>query len=207
MIYLYSGTPGSGKSMHSAKEIYYKLRFNHPVIANFDIDITKIKGATNENFSYVDNEKMTPKYLRQYAKRYFKNHKFKEGSITLFIDECQLLFNAREWNVKGRNEWLGFYTNHRKYGYDVILIAQFDRMIDRQIRSLIEYEYIHRKVGNFGKMGKLLKIFSFGELFICVERWYPLKEKVGSEFFRAKKKFYSIYDSYKTFDEDDEEEE
>ena len=38
------------------------------------------------------------------------------------------------------------FSQHRKLGYRVILIAQFDRMLDRQIRSVLEYEYIHRKV-------------------------------------------------------------
>lgn len=203
MIYLYSGTPGSGKSIHSAQVIYNQLRYHHPIIANFDIQVSKIKKANQEDFIYVPNEKLTPKYLREFARNYFKNHKFKEGAITVFMDECQLLFNAREWNIKGRNEWLGFFTNHRKYGYDIILVAQFDRMIDRQIRSLIEYEFVHRKVGNFGKGGKLLKLATFGELFISIKVWYPLKEKLGSEFFRGKKKLYSIYDSYKTFDEEE----
>ena len=38
----------------------------------------------------------------------------------------------------------------------MILIAQFDRMLDRQIRSVIEYEHIHRKVKNIGVWGKCL---------------------------------------------------
>ena len=108
--------------------------------------------------------------------------------------------NAREWNVKGRSEWLGFFTNHRKYGYDILLIAQFDRMIDRQIRSLIEYECIHRKVSNFGKAGFILSAFALGKLFVCVRVWYPIKEKVGSEYFKANKKYYSLYDTFNTFD-------
>ncbi len=32
MIYLYSGTPGSGKSLHAARVIYYTLYRNLPVI-------------------------------------------------------------------------------------------------------------------------------------------------------------------------------
>ena len=39
MIYFYSGTPGSGKSLHVAKDIYTKLFINKGnVIANFDIN-------------------------------------------------------------------------------------------------------------------------------------------------------------------------
>ena len=39
MIYLYSGTPGSGKSLHTARDIRDALRLRKmPVIANFDIN-------------------------------------------------------------------------------------------------------------------------------------------------------------------------
>lgn len=200
MIYLYSGTPGSGKSLHTAHLIYWRLRYGNPVIANFAVDVNKIKNAKKNAFKCVDNDKLTVDFLRKFSNEYFKNHKFKEGAIVLVIDECQLMFNAREWNKQGRSDWLGFFTNHRKYGYDIVLIAQFDRMIDRQIRSLIEYEYVHRKVSNYGLQGKLLSIASGGKLFVSVKMWYPLKERIGSEFFKANKKYYSIYDSYSTFD-------
>lgn len=139
--------------------------------------------------------------LITFSRHYFSNHPFREGRLLLVIDECQLMFNAREWDAKGRKEWLSFFTQHRKYGYDVILIAQFDRMIDRQIRSLIEYEQIHRKVSNFGFWGQLFSLCAGGKLFVAVKVWYPMKERVGSEFFRADKKYYSLYDTYKHFEE------
>ena len=199
MITLYSGTPGSGKSLHCARVIYNRRRSKSCVVANFNINKDNIK-KFNGTFLEVSNNTLTPQKLRLFAKEYFKTHNFKEGAIMLVLDECQLIFNAREWNVKGRSEWLGFFTNHRKYGYDILLIAQFDRMIDRQIRSLIEYECIHRKVSNFGKAGFILSAFALGKLFVCVRVWYPIKEKVGSEYFKANKKYYSLYDTFNTFD-------
>lgn len=69
----------------------------------------------------------------------------------------------------------------------MVLVAQFDRMLDRQIRSLIEYEWIHRKVSNFGIQGKLISAFCGGKLFVAVKVWYPMKEKVGSEFYMYRK--------------------
>lgn len=198
MIYLYSGTPGSGKSLHQAKDIYDWLRKGKVVIANFDIDVNKIPKCKGQ-FIYLDNSFLKPDTLIKFAKVYFNDHKFREGGIRLYIDECQLLFNAREWQQYGRAEWLSFFTQHRKYGYDIFLIAQFDRMVDRQIRSLIEYEVIHRKASNFGTAGVLFSLFSCGKLFVAVERWYPLNEKTGSYFFTARKKYYQLYDTYNTF--------
>ena len=200
MIYLYSGTPGSGKSLHTASVLYWQIRRGFPAICNFDFAADRIRTKRPGMFHFWANDEITPERLIDFSHAYFENHTFREGQILLVLDECQLLFNAREWDAKGRKEWLSFFTQHRKYGYDIILVAQFDRMIDRQIRSLIEYEQIHRKVSNFGIYGKILSLFSCGKLFVSVKVWYPLKEKVGSEFFKANKKYYSLYDTYKHFE-------
>ena len=199
MIILYSGTPGSGKSLHQARDIYRWLSVGKPAITNYEINTSVIKSNRLGDFLYLPNDKLKPKFLIQYSREYFKNHRFKEGAIRVYIDEAQLMFNAREWQISGRDEWISFFTQHRKYGYDVYLIAQFDRMIDRQVRSLIEYEVIHRKCSNFGIYGKILSLFTLGNLFVSVKMWYPLKERVGSEFFKYHNKYSKIYDTYKDF--------
>lgn len=197
MICLYSGTPGSGKSLHTASNIKARLALNKPVICNFNINLDKVRHP--EMFTYADNETLSPAYLAKYSQTYFAGKKVKEEEIFLIIDEAQLLFNAREWQVVNASGWISFFTQHRKMGYHVILVAQFDRMIDRQIRSLIEYEFIHRKVSNFGLVGKIMSSAVLGKLFVSVQMWYPLKEKVGSEFFVARPSLYRLYDTYGTF--------
>lgn len=200
MIYLYSGTPGSGKSLHVAKRIYDLIAYGYPVISNFDVNLKLIPRRKHHgDYVYLPNDQLKPQALIDYSKEHFQKRKFREGGITLIIDECQLLFNAREWDAKGRAEWLSFFSQHRHYGYDIILVAQFDRMIDRQIRSLIEYEYIHRKVSNFGVAGKVMSAVALGKLFCCVKVWYPLKEKVGSEWYTCKRKYYRLYDTTAVF--------
>ena len=198
MIYLYSGTPGSGKSLHMAQDIYWWVKNGHTCIANFDINVELIRKAKG-SFYYLDNIHLSPDLLIKFSKVYFSDHKFKEGSIRLYIDEAQLLFNAREWNQKGRKDWLSFFTQHRKYGYDVYLVAQFDKMIDKQIRSLIEYEYIHRKLKNYGALGQIMNAVAGGGLILAVKRWYPIGEKIGTETVRINKKYYSLYDTLNTF--------
>lgn len=199
MIILFSGTPGSGKSLHTARYIYYQLLLNHPVIANFAINTKYVKHA--EQFHYIDNTEITPQYLMDFSAEYFKGKGVKEDSINLVLDEAQMLFNARSWDAKNREEWNKFFTIHRHFGYKIILIAQFDRMIDRQIRSLIEYETIHRKISNFGIQGKIFSLlFLSPTLFIAVRMWYPMKLRIDSEMFRASKKYYRLYDTYLVFD-------
>lgn len=204
MIRLYSGTPGSGKSLHNARDIIMRSRLGEPVVGNFDCDLHKYKKA---KYTYCPNDQLTPKFLKEYSRNFFNGRRpgaKDEGKLLLVIDECQLLFNSREWQRANRNEWLEFFTQHRKFGYDITLIAQFDRMIDRQIRSLIEYEFIHRKLSNFGFKGWLLSLFLGGNTFVAVQMWYPLKERIGSEFIHARKSLWSIYDSYALFGTDGE---
>ena len=203
MILFYSGTPGSGKSLHTASVLYWWIRSGSPAIGNFDINLDRIRTRHEKNYVFLPNDQITPDYLIQFARDYIgRTGKVKEDSILLVLDECQLMFNARDWNQKGRADWLHFFTLHRHLGYRIILIAQFDRMIDRQVRSLIEYEFIHRKVSNFGFKGKVISMLAGGKLFVSVKVWYPMKEKVGSEFFRAKKLYYGLYDTYALFGRD-----
>ena len=58
------------------------------------------------------------------------------------------------------------------------MISQFDRLVDRQIRSLFEYEVKHRKANNF----KILNMLPI-KLFVAVTVWYGIKEKINAEFF------------------------
>lgn len=101
MIRLYSGTPGSGKSLHNAKDVINRSRFGKPVIGNFPCDLSRFPKA---NYTYVPNYELTPDYLMNYSREYFKGKPIREGRILLVIDECQLMFNSRDWQQKGRNE-------------------------------------------------------------------------------------------------------
>ncbi len=201
MIYFYSGTPGSGKSLHVARDIYYRLNRNkkYPnVIANFMINEKMIKNK-KANFIYKDNSDLTVSFLLDYA---LKNHSSgKENQTLVVVDEASVIWNSREWQKvdtrHNRMDWLKFFVQHRKLGYNFIIISQTDRQIDRQIRSLFEYEIKHRKVNNF-KIGKLLPV----PVFACVSYWYGVNERLGVEFFTYRRKWGRFYDSYGTFELD-----
>ena len=51
MIYLYSGTPGSGKSLHTARVIKNTLMMGKPVIANIPINVNLCKHPERFLFS------------------------------------------------------------------------------------------------------------------------------------------------------------
>lgn len=198
MIYLYSGTPGSGKSLHVARDIRDQLRIKkRPCIANFDINPDT--GGYKSLFSFVPNDRLTPDFLYDFASKFWKKRPVREDSILLVIDEAQLVFNSRSWNQGQRMDWIEFFSQHRHFGYKIVLIAQFDRMLDRQIRSLIEIETNHRKMGNFGMKGLLLSLPFRGRLFLAVSYYYGLKEKVSTSWLLPRRKYFRLYDSYSRF--------
>jgi len=195
MIWLYSGTPGSGKSYHALKDILSKVsrKSNNKVIANFPVDC----GKYQKNFIYKDNSEITVGFLIEFAK---KNHKVGlENQTLVVIDEAGVKFNCREGfsgsTSKTRMEWLKFFAQHRKLGYNFILVAQADKQIDKQIRLNIEYDVIHKKINNF---------FWFMPVtaFLAVERWYGQKMKVGHQVIIFSKRLANKYDSFAMFTDD-----
>lgn len=199
MIHLYSGTPGSGKSLHTARDIRDALRIRKmPVIANFDVNHSLRN--YDRLFTYLPNDRLDPSFLEDFARNWFAGRKVREDSILLVIDEAQLVFNSRAWQHGQRMDWIQFFSQHRHFGYKVVLIAQFDRMIDRQIRSLIEIETNHRKLGNFGMKGLTLSLPFRGRLFLGVSYYYGLKEKVGTCWLLPRRAYFKVYDSYNRFE-------
>lgn len=202
MIELYTGTPGSGKSLDCAEQIYHKINRGKNVIANFDINTSVFKRQKVGLFVYMDNSDMTPNLLMDLALSYHRrnlNGHIVEHQTLIVIDECAIMFNAREWQARDRSDWAKFFQQHRKYGYDVILITQFDRLIDRQIRSVVEYEVVHRKASNFKTLGWLIGLLFRGNVFIAVTKWYGMNEKTDSRWFVLRPKYARMYDSYKIF--------
>lgn len=195
---MYSGTPGSGKSYHATDDIRLAMmRGRTPVICNYDL--SHDMPNYDELYHYMPNDVLDPDWLIEFANDWWKSHKFREDGILLICDECQLLFNSREWNNPKRMAWLSFFSQHRHHGFKVIFIAQSDKMVDRQFRALIEMETIHRKLANFGIGGKLLSLVALGRVFTAVTTYYGLKERIGVRFFVVRKRVTGLYDSYTTF--------
>lgn len=202
MITLYSGTPGSGKSFHAAKDVYKRFEIGGGLIANFPVKRPeKIKPKKELRVSYWDNSEITPQRLTQYALQFHEMGK--EGQTLLIVDEAQVVWNAREFQSKGRQDWIAFFSQHRKLGYNILLIAQNDRMLDRQIRFVIENEVRHRKLDNYGFGGRFIKLITGNRTwFIAIEYWYGgNKLKLNSEVFPFSERYANIYDSYRMFDD------
>lgn len=201
MIFLYSGTPGSGKTLHAVKDMLTFNRKGWPVIANFNLNSASLRNA--ENVHWLTNALLNPKMLEVFAKDYWKRNggAVKENRILLVIDEAQLVFNAREWQ-KNKN-WIGFFTQHRKMGFQIILIAQSREMIDKQIRALFEYEYKHRVLMNAGIIGILVSLF-LGSKFLYKKELAQVRTvgkgaNLGFKIAYYGRRTYRAYDTFKTW--------
>ena len=104
MISLYSGTPGAGKSLHLASRLLNWMKYkNAPIIGNFQTDFSCIQNPKG-HYLYIDNSDLTVDRLINFSKNYseYVGRRVKEGEILLVIDECQIMFNARDWGQKNR---------------------------------------------------------------------------------------------------------
>ncbi|MCL2198874.1 MAG: zonular occludens toxin domain-containing protein, partial [Defluviitaleaceae bacterium] len=198
MLWFMTGTPGSGKSYSMATQIEKILKRGANVISTVDINLdilTKNGRIKIGNFLYIPIFELNVETLYRYAAN---NHeKGIEHQTYIFIDECQMIFNSREYSSNtDRKPWLRFFNIHRHIGYDCYLITQNDMFVDKQIRAMVEYEIHHRKINN-------LLWFLPMTVFSVVEIWYghTKKPKIRSQFVRYKSRVGKLYDSYTMFDE------
>lgn len=220
MIELYSGTPGSGKGVHVAKVIYKRLRSGRTIISNVAVDLEKVSEKVWSHYLrkifpkfkarhkkigkyiYLHSDELTVKYLTDYAANH--HHKRKENQTLIIMDEIGTIFNPRLWDRKDRFPWIDFMRLHRHLGYNMILIAQNDRLVDRQIRSFIEYEIKHRCINRCGAFGAILGLLAGGKLFIAIEMWYGLRERTSFEYYMLNRRIANIYDTFEVFEVSDD---
>lgn len=106
---LYSGTPGSGKSLHATERIRARLKRGLPVIANYNLNRSVIPHP--ELFTYLDNSELTPQRLIEMAGGWFGTHHFGEDRLLLVIDECQCTASLQ----------LARVAEQRPHGVDTVL--------------------------------------------------------------------------------------
>lgn len=196
MIDLYLGSVGSGKSYHALKEGIEKTKQRGGfVVANFPIKARNEK--ENERWIYLED--FSPKDLIRLS---FERGSFgHEGRALVIVDEAGIKFNSRDWQVNPneRKEWIKFLSQSRKFGYDIILVAQDERMVDRQIRKLAEFNVKHIKLRNY----KLMKLLPW-QIFAVVRFWNGATFKGQVSFLFFNPFLAKRYDTMKLFELDEE---
>lgn len=160
MIDVLQGSLGSGKSAAATAMAMMHIRKGGVVAANFSlVDGWSDEMAKRHIFSYL-SDNFRYKTSSSYWQRFFRvgdleairkinprelstgvysnKESYSEGHGLLIIDEAHLFMNARKW--QNNEQWIQFFTQSRKIGWNVVLIAHTIEMIDSHIRVLCEYE-------------------------------------------------------------------
>lgn len=222
MITIIQGTPGSGKSSVATVDMLEFLMSggavacNYNLIPNWHYKLADLN--TKVKWGFKDRDEVARSYwdrafrigtadtifelsdrLKDITTDYKGTNALGEGRGRLYLDESQLLFNSRNW--KDNYEFIEFFTQHRKLGWDVYLIAHTADMIDKQIRGLIEYE---TRLRNMQKV-KILGLFPVTPFptFLAITRYAGISAGAGQIAYRRaytlRKAYSSLYDSMEVF--------
>lgn len=197
VIEIYTGYPGTGKSLHVAARVRRTARRGYPVISNVMYTINKGRKPI-----YVPNDKLCPDLLEDFAQWYWLDKRVVESSILLVIDEAQLILNARDWQAPDRLRWLGFFAQHRKLGYAIVLVAQSREMLDKQVRALAEEYVPHICLNRMRILGPIIHALALGHPIVLARHRYAgvradsRDANLRSEYIVGRPSLYRLYDSY-----------
>ena len=222
-ILLYSGTVGSGKSLHTSCDIREHLRDGKTVISTCNIDtsycfMNKLqelifdlsKGKIHlwqpderqKNFYFVDILKITPEYLYEFAARHHVEGK--ERQTYLYLDECVAIFSPTcptMQNNKLWEEWQTFFRVSRQIGYEVILVPQSTRLIAKKVVDCCELDVRHYNYKYKGNLGFFVSLIFHG-IFVAATFWRGEKrECIEQHMYRYKRLYGAMYNSYTLFDD------
>lgn len=168
MIEIIQGTPGSGKSAVALVMGIEHLACGGALAANFELVPDWSWKLAGMNWFVRLGLKDRLKRAEELRRRCFrigtaetifqlserlkdcglsgKAATAREGKGLLILDEAQLIFNTRDFSKN--KPWIEFFTQHRKLGWNVLLIAHHIQMVDKQIRPLVEIETRFRNLKN-----------------------------------------------------------
>ncbi|WP_138756556.1 zonular occludens toxin domain-containing protein [Paenibacillus sinopodophylli] len=203
MITMYSGTIGSGKSYHALERIIDYLEKGKFVIANFPLNFTpgQIKRGWAKRFMYVDDIY----FMSVHGIRLLMNVSAAEGWLEseeedhclLVIDEATNFFPKEDNSKPEQRLWRTFFTQSRKFGYDIIMILQDEHSINKTIGKCIEFDVKHRKANNIFPF-TILNFFKI-TLFIYITYWKQQRTKLKSTSSVFLKRLSKMYQHKKLF--------
>jgi len=126
MVLLFSGKPGSGKTLSAVRYIVKDKR--KTVYTNVKLEIPGKK-----------IEQILPSNVQELKK-------LRDGIV--FVDEANFVFSSRFWN-RIPKDLIQFWAMHRKHGVDLILTSHSLKRIDIILRELVSYEVRCKTVGVF----------------------------------------------------------
>lgn len=154
MIIGFTGTPGSGKTYEAVKKILDNLRMGRVVYTNIDGIFDPECLEMIKSYCGLSDLALT-KQLRPIEPDQIENFWMHiELGALIILDEIHKWFSNRDWQAE-KNKQFGYWAStHRHHGYDVVLITQNIERVDAAVRSLLEWNYVFRKVNFLGSAVK-----------------------------------------------------
>lgn len=189
MISVYTGFPGSGKSLHAVSLIYAHVKGKAYVCSNIMLNGYK------DNPYYIYHDFLWWQDVDN-VQKLAEEHLMDKIPLLFVLDEAQVLFDSRQWADRGRMPWNIFFSMHRHYKCHFILITQSINNLDRRIRSNVEYQYQHVNVKHATRVTHLLFGLLPDFLFLANRFYGGGKERIGSEWILRRKKYTNLYNTY-----------
>jgi adenosyl cobinamide kinase/adenosyl cobinamide phosphate guanylyltransferase len=92
-----------------------------------------------------------------------------EGRGVVILDEVHRWMNSRTWKDEDRLKIVEWFSLSRKLGFDVYLITQDSKNVDRQVRDLFEYHIQLANIKRFKVLG--IPVMPFN-LFLAIWQWH-----------------------------------
>ena len=220
MIEIFQGTMGSGKSSCAVVNMAEFLLDGGVVATNFPLLDGWAMRLASMNFLCKLGLKSPVKRARDLYSRAFyagtpdtlyrvskdikhlvngQVKKQREGRARLYFDEAHFYFNSRNWQKN--MGFIEFFSQSRKLGWDIILIAHSMEMIDKQVRPLIEIETRLRNLQNIKMLGFIKPPFP---VFVSNSRYAGMGPGAGAvvgmpRFYLLRKEYAELYDSMHVF--------
>lgn len=192
MISVYTGFPGSGKSLHAVSLIYAHVRGKAYVCTNILLNGFR----DNPYYIYHDFEWFNDV---QNVQRLSEQHLQDKIQLLFVIDEAQVLFDSRAWSEKNRMPWNIFFSMHRHYKTNFVLITQSYANLDRRIRANIEYQHQHVNIKNATHATHIL-LGWLPDFMFCSNQFYANgRERIATHWVFCRRKYTRLYN---TFDRD-----
>ncbi|TMP53176.1 zonular occludens toxin domain-containing protein [Pseudoalteromonas sp. S1612] len=166
MINGIQGKPGGGKSYEAVVThiIPTVTKDKRKVVTNLPLNVDKFCDVYGEYcrdlIEIVDGEFHNYGGERPFSKKdhylQYENWQNEQGQkVYFFIDECHLAMPS----TGTEKELTEFFSMHRHYGFDIMLITQNFRKVNRDIRDMIQMSYRCIKKSHMGQDDKyILKV-------------------------------------------------
>lgn len=131
---LISGKRGEGKSVAAARMMQSYISRGRCVATNMDIFMDRMARPWSRLVCYRLPDHPSIEHFE--ALPLGNPDPLDEANNGLLVlDEVATFLNSRDWQNKSRSTVISWLLHSRKYGWDLLLIAQHPRLVDAQIRD------------------------------------------------------------------------